>query len=171
VTARALELIVPVLAGESCARCDGDMVLTPDAIGRLRKRCPRCDGVSRKRVRHPDDPMLPQALVRVQAPATLPAIGPGQLRCQRCARGVPVNRRFCDACRPTGTPVRVCVCLGCGRQAPRQGGAPTRKTCPVCKPTGTRKARVYPPRACRWQGCDRLFTPTGPRAFYCEAHR
>lgn len=80
---------------EACARCDGRMVITLDAIGRPRKRCPRCDGVSHNR-RHPDEVLIPQGLVRV---TPLPAIEPGQLRCQVCAVGINPALRFCDPCR------------------------------------------------------------------------
>jgi hypothetical protein len=114
---------------EICARCDGQMVAKPDAVGRVRLRCPRCDGVSAPQVRHPDDAMLPQGLVKVHQ---LPPVAPDQLRCQRCAHGVIGEARFCVACVP-----------------PKQ----------------------YQPKVCRCVECGRTFTPTGPRAEFCEACR
>lgn len=81
----------------TCARCDRRMVVTKDAIGRERYRCPHCDGVAQSR-HHPDEVMLPQGLVR--ASPALPPISPGQLRCQRCAKGVEGDHRFCPGCRP-----------------------------------------------------------------------
>lgn len=77
-----------------CARCDSRLVVTRDAIGRERRRCPKCDGVSQIRP-HPDDAMVPQGLVRANL---LPPVAAGQLRCQRCACGVEGDRRFCSAC-------------------------------------------------------------------------
>ena len=90
-------MIVPTLiVSDVCARCDGPMVAKPDAIGRIRHRCPRCDGVSASKPRHPDDAMMPQALVHLVG--ALPAVAPGQLRCQKCARGVAGRARFCADC-------------------------------------------------------------------------
>jgi hypothetical protein len=82
------------LAGETCARCDADMVITYDALRRPRKRCPRCDGVSRKAPPNADTVLLPMVLGAI----VLPPIRPGQLRCQECACGVDPNRRFCPRC-------------------------------------------------------------------------
>src|SRR5712664_2423357 len=97
-TAGALELLRE-LTGEACAGCDGPMVVTLDALQRPRKRCPKCDGVSRKRVPHPDTVLVPVQLVKLSAVASaLPPIETGQLRCQYCARGVDGNVRFCAAC-------------------------------------------------------------------------
>lgn len=96
----------PVLAGEDCAGCDTPMVITRDAIGRPRKRCPKCDGVSHNR-RHPDEVLLPQGLVR--AMPTLPPVLPGQLRCQRCAHGVEGRARFCADCHGK-TKLKICSC-------------------------------------------------------------
>lgn len=87
-------------ASTVCARCDGSMVITRDAIGRERQRCPHCDGVSSVRV-HPDDAQLPQGLVRANV-VELPRIEPGQLRCQVCARGLSTNDRFHLECRGAG---------------------------------------------------------------------
>lgn len=81
-----------------CAGCSGAMVLTPDAVGRMRLRCPTCQGVAQVR-RHPDDAMLPQGLVRT---AELPLLEPGQLRCQVCAKGLSVNARFHPECLGAG---------------------------------------------------------------------
>lgn len=105
-------------ASEICARCDGAMVVTEDAIGRKRHRCPRCDGVAEPRPRHPDDARKPQALVPIASP--LPPIGPGQLRCQLCACGVPITERFCESCAPRRGAGRhyepkLCTEPSCGR--------------------------------------------------------
>jgi hypothetical protein len=83
-----------------CAGCDGPMVITKDAIGRDRLRCPTCQGVA-KPYRHPDDAMIPQGLVRANI-VELPPIQPGQLRCQVCAKGVSVNARFHRECLGLG---------------------------------------------------------------------
>lgn len=80
-----------------CARCDGSMVITTDAIGRERRRCPRCDRVAPRVTVHPDEVLVPQTLVRLTASA-LPPVAPGQLRCQVCAKGVEGRKRFCVAC-------------------------------------------------------------------------
>jgi hypothetical protein len=90
-------MAAPNVVSEICARCDGPMVAKPDAVGRIRLRCPKCDGVSPPRPRHPDDAMIPQGLVHLVG--ALPPVAPGQLRCQRCARGVKGDRRFCAQCR------------------------------------------------------------------------
>lgn len=136
--------IVPQPAGERCARCaDTELVLTPDAVGRLRKRCPKCDGVSLKRVRHPDELMMPQALVQVNERPALPAIAPGQLRCQVCAHGVEGSARFCATCssdrqRPECVPA-LRTCLGCGATSPRpRHGRTTTASCDACKRPETR---------------------------------
>jgi hypothetical protein len=78
-----------------CAGCDGQMVVTKDAIGRERRRCPKCTGVATVR-RHPDEVLIPQGLVRA---SLLPPISAGQLRCQLCARGVDPTERFCTPCQ------------------------------------------------------------------------
>jgi hypothetical protein len=84
-----------------CARCDDgvtrSLVISHDAIGRERLRCPHCDGVAKPRPAHPDDVRLPQGLVTAQM---LPPLAHGQLRCQLCAKGVPFTARFCDECVP-----------------------------------------------------------------------
>jgi hypothetical protein len=124
---------------EVCARCDGQMVTKPDAVGRPRLRCPRCDGVSAPRPRHPDDAMLPQGLVRVRV---LPEVRPGQLRCQRCARGVEGTARFCAECRSvkpaTGTGH---ACARCGRTIPPRVGRPP-KSCDDCLTPAERRERM-----------------------------
>jgi hypothetical protein len=78
--------------------CGEFMIYTPDAIGRLRPRCPKCQGIV-KRTTRPDERLLPQTLVRESD--LLPRVAPGQLRCQRCAKGVDGDRRFCAGCHPT----------------------------------------------------------------------
>lgn len=122
-----------------CARCDGQMVVTKDAIGRERYRCPRCDRVTVRRA-DPNEALIPQGLVR--ADKLLPLVRPGQLRCQRCAKGVEGNGRLCPACQA---------------ESKKQAGQ-TRIS---------RGAGVYTPKPCR--KCDTVFQPTGPRSSYCEA--
>jgi DNA-directed RNA polymerase subunit RPC12/RpoP len=87
-------------ASTICARCDGPITITKDAIGRERIRCPKCDGVSRIRP-HVDDVQLPQGLVRANV-VELPPLEPGQLRCQVCAGGLNTNDRFHPECRGAG---------------------------------------------------------------------
>lgn len=167
-------------AGEDCAGCDTPMVITYDALRRPRKRCPKCDGVSRKAPRHPDTVLRPVVLGTL----VLPPIEEGQLRCQRCAYGVEGTARFCTDCQrhrrragqlSTATPrwhhPQTLTCLSCGSQRPRFGGRATSKSCPSCKPRGARNARIYQPKPCAEPGCRKMFTPTGPRAAYCEACR
>jgi hypothetical protein len=153
-----------------CAGCDGPMTITKDAIGRERIRCKRCHGVSEVR-RNPNDAMIPQGLVRanlsvrvireivkVREPIAepirvveLPAIRPGQLRCQLCAVGVDPSCRFCDVCSREGhrqlTALRT-------RQADNRGA---------------NAGLYYLPKPCA--RCGTEFRPTGPRSKYCEACR
>ncbi len=138
----------------SCARCDRQMVITKDAVGRPRKRCPWCDGVAAVKA-HPDEVLLPQGLVRVKF-AALPPIEPGQLRCQICAHGVNPRMRFCDGCLRDRN-------KGSWRRSYRRRGE--------LDVVGPAKARTYKPRACAFPNCGATFLPTGPRGSYCEAHR
>jgi len=183
-----------------CAGCSGPMQITKDACGNERLRCPVCQGVARPH-RHPDDAMLPQGLVRadsvrvvrqiVRLPAPppervveLPAIQPGQLRCQVCAHGVDGDARFCADCQQVKDRARkrearsarraplTRRCLGCGRISTRAGGPKTTQRCRACQPTGpliSLVARVYRPKPCR--GCRETFQPNGPRSEHCEACR
>jgi hypothetical protein len=93
-----------------CSRgCGTAVELTPDAIGRLRERCPKCDGIARPPVLRPGEVRRTQE-IELGAPSgrrsialspgvyRLPDIDPGQLRCQVCARGVTGNRRICEPC-------------------------------------------------------------------------
>lgn len=90
-------------SGEACARCDTDMVITYDAPRRPRKRCPKCDGVSKKAAPNPDMVLVPVQLVPLATVASaLPAIEPWQPRCQLCAHGVETTERFCLRCVPKG---------------------------------------------------------------------
>ena len=123
-----------------CARCDGAMVITTDAIGRERLRCPRCDGVARRVTVHPDEVLVPQTLVR--AASSLPSVRPGQLRCQRCAKGVEGNGRLCPACTA---------------EAKKRAG----------RTRISRGPAIYPPKPCR--KCGTAFQPTAPASRYCEA--
>jgi hypothetical protein len=134
-----------------CARCDGQMVVTRNAVGVERVRCPRCDGVAKVR-HHPDEVLIPQGLVPA---STLPPIAPGQLRCQWCARGVSGNARFCaDACR-----------VARHRQSSRRTAARKPRT------DGSRAHVRWKPKPCEFQGCGAPFQPSGPNSRYCEAHR
>lgn len=121
-----------------CARCDGRMVITKDAIGRERHRCPFCDGVAPPRTLHPDEVLVPQTLVRA---TMLPPVRPGQLRCQVCAKGVEGNGRLC--------PEHM-------RVAKKRAGQ-TRVA---------RGPSLYPPKPCK--ACSRNFQPTGPNSRYCD---
>lgn len=87
-----------------CKRCGEYVVMTPDAIGRLNERCPKCDGVAKPRRAHPDEVLVPQTLVSREQ--LLPSIEAGQLRCQGCARGVDPAKRFCEACARAREPQR-----------------------------------------------------------------
>lgn len=162
----------PTLAGEQCAGCDGPMVITHDAIGRPRKRCPKCDGISHNR-RHPDEVLLPQGLVR--AHARLPEIAAGQLRCQRCARGVEGRARFCSDCHgktkrklcrcgATFVPTRrrQFRCDGCFNAAKNRAAV---TLCTGCNRTWKRKHRGHVTVA----SCEdcRGFTRNGPAVRTC----
>jgi hypothetical protein len=161
-----------------CAGCDGPMVITKDAVGRERVRCPRCQGVAEPR-RNPNDAMVPQGLVkatgeprvirqivRVEVPAPppepvriveLPPIKRGQLRCQLCAYGVDPASRFCSECASAGQALI---------EAAKRKQEENR---------GARVERTYAPKPCAWRVgesfCGEMFTPTGPRSEYCEPHR
>lgn len=135
-----------------CARCDGPMKVTHDAIGRSRLRCPRCDGIAPVRARHPDDAMIPQGLVRAGA---LPPLAPGQLRCQSCARGIVGRARLCADCLDASK-----------KQSVRRS---LRRMRPQVD--GPRAAFHWKPKTCAFAGCETVFEPSGPNARYCEAHR
>lgn len=94
-----------------CPKCGGSVDFTTDAIGRLRERCRRCDGVAPTPFARPGEVRRTQTIeigapvVRVAPPIALPAgvyrlpeIQLGQLRCQYCARGVEGKRTVCKAC-------------------------------------------------------------------------
>lgn len=211
----------PSLLADSliCARCDGRMVITKDALQRDRKRCPRCDGVAAPRTPHPDEVKRPLTLAALTAMA-LPPVEPGQLRCQRCARGVDGDARFCERCEyareleqrgrpcpdcgnlflPTVSSPRRCVpcqekanaprprlCLNCNRLKSGVRGSRVVNSCNECRsappPRPSRQSAApanqlprqpgarYRDRECGRRDCDTVFTPTGPRSTYCEAHR
>jgi hypothetical protein len=120
----------PITESLVCARCDGDMVITHDAIGRPRRRCPRCDGVAKRTPPHPDDVFMPQGLVRANG---LPAIAPGQVRFQRCAHGITASARFCVECVNTRlTAEKTRPCPKCGRPTVIRRGRPP-KDCEACR--------------------------------------
>lgn len=139
----------PIIARHSlsmvCAGCDGPMTITKDAVGRERWRCKQCQGVSTIKP-HPDDAQLPQGLVRANV-VELPRIDAGQLRCQVCAKGLRVNDRFHPERRGVG--LSLVQAMRLERNGPR----------------------IYAARHCAVPRCGALFTPTGPAAKYCEAHR
>lgn len=136
-----------------CAGCDGQMVITYDALQRPRKRCPNCDGIAAPKPPHPDQVLVPVTLASLTAIA-LPPVEPRQLRCQRCAKGVEGHARFhteCARARTIEARQRRCAC---GAMYVAVGGA---KACPVCRKKS--KAR---PQLCT--GCNRLRSGVrGPR--------
>lgn len=151
----------PLVDGQvQSARCPkgcGDyLVFTPDAIGRMRERCPTCDGVNRRPSSLAPDLLrvTPQELVPVARVGTytLPPVTAGQLRCQRCARGVVGLHRFCVDCSTAQSAVA---------KPPKPAPAlvpVARVTRPL--PESVKKPRNYAPKPCR---CGKTFQPTGPR--------
>lgn len=131
----SVRVAVPIVEGtEQSARCPKGcgtyLEFTPDAIGRLRERCPTCDGIGRRPALHSSLQATQQALVPIVRVAeySLPPIAPGQLRCQRCAFGVEPKLRFCDACtavltapkpRKVKAPGAQVACERCGRPIER----------------------------------------------------
>jgi Helix-turn-helix domain len=103
----AEHILQPAALGDVayCARCkklgrQTPLVQKSDAIGRVRDRCPRCDGVSKPQPRHPDEVLRPQALI---SPAELlPSCPAGKLRCQACAHAVEGDARLCARCELPG---------------------------------------------------------------------
>lgn len=134
-----------------CAGCDGEMVITPDAIGRPRKRCPKCQGVAEVR-HHPDDVLTPITVVSLAklTAAALPPVEPGQLRCQRCAKGVEGDARFHPEC-----------------QRAQRAEAKERASQKISE---ARRRTVYKMKPCKWPGCQVVFKPSGPAAKYCGGH-
>lgn len=137
--------------------CGSYLEFTPDAIGRMRERCPSCDGVARRpSVLHPSLRATAQALVPVTRAGefTLPPVAEGQLRCQRCARGVDGSKRFCGACRGIGfntTPE-----LNARRSATQRANYAA----------GLIR---FPSRDCRF--CLEPFAPRSVGQRYCDRHR
>jgi hypothetical protein len=121
-----------------CARCDGEMVVTKNAVGVERFRCPRCDGVARRVTHHPDDALVPQTLVR--ADKLLPLVRPGQLRCQVCAHGVEGNGRLCPACTAAAKKRAGETRVARGVYAPK----PCTRCGQTFQPTGPRSAYCDP---------------------------
>jgi hypothetical protein len=144
-SAGALELLRE-LAGETCAGCDSQMVITYDALRRPRKRCPKCDGLSKPRAPHPDTVLVPVALKPLAMAAGLPPVEPGQLRCQRCARGVDGDVRFCEE-RTALRSMR--PCLRC--HVPFLGTRRWQKRCDRCL------AAAAAPTVTVCTGCNRLW--------------
>jgi phage FluMu protein Com len=138
VYAPELRELTPISDSLICARCDGTMVLTPDAIGRLRKRCPKCDGVAKVR-HHPDQVLVPVTLAKLTADA-LPPVEPGQLRCQRCAKGVDGNVRFHTECAAAAALEKKQRPCGCGARFVRPSGS-TRPSVPRASRRARRRRR------------------------------
>lgn len=88
----------------------------------------------------------------IQDIPSLPMVEPGQLRCQRCARGVEGDLRFCDEC-----------------QAERAAAAREAKRAEKIRrgPVASRAKAQYKPRPCL--DCHDEFIPTGARARFCPA--
>lgn len=147
----APELRAPTKITDSmiCARCDGPMVITHDALQRPRKRCPRCDGTAAPKPPHPDQVLVPLTLGKLTADA-LPPVEPGQLRCQRCAKGVEGDARFhpeCAAAIALEKKQRVCICGARFVLAPRSRAT----ECSRCIAARKSKAGV---QLCT--GCNRI---------------
>lgn len=143
-------MTAPAIFADSmiCARCDGPMVITQDALGRPRKRCPRCDGVSRVR-RHPDEVRVPITLGKLTADA-LPPVAPGQLRCQRCAKGVDGNVRFHPECMAAYQLAKKQRRCSCGALFVRPQGSRA-DACPACLARRRQKGAT---QVCT--GCNRI---------------
>ena len=144
-----LERTLSTMEDAACPVCGSLLVVAMDAIGRTRMRCSDCRGKPSlaSGYHHRDDAFVPQTLVRAAKAAPLPAIQPGQLRCQGCAVGVPAELRFCEACRverlrasaragyrrrrPDAPALVQCAC---GAARPRQRGrVPSTWTCERCR--------------------------------------
>jgi phage FluMu protein Com len=172
------------MEAERCKTCNEFLVYTPDAIGRLRARCPRCQGVAKQRPR-PNAVLVPMTLAEVERLPQLPPITPGQLRCQRCARGVARRvDRFCAECRPLVAQESRALRLEREKGQPRSCACgvtftPTfhrQRTCPDCKTARKRAvtkalwsgATRFAPRTC---ACGAIFAPRGPSSYRCDACR
>lgn len=116
-TAASLAELQP--AASACATCGATLLITRDAIGRTRTRCPACVGVAKPHI-HPDEVFVSQTITPSAAPL-LPPIKKGQLRCQVCAKGVDSKKRFCPPCSDARkVTFRPDVhCSGCGSLLPR----------------------------------------------------
>ena len=90
-----------------------------DAIGRTTERCPRCDGVAKRRKPNPNEALVPQGLV--PAYRSLPPATPGE-PCAHCGHVVPGPGRTRKP-MPLRPETR---CLGCGDVVDRgHGGRPS----------------------------------------------
>lgn len=136
--------------------CGSELVFTPDAIGRLRERCPSCDGVApivysphvaRPQGNHPELQPAP-----APTPQLLPRIEPGQVRCQGCAHGVAPEARLCVRCE-----LAAAESAKAERAAAREAAK------------AARAARGYHIPECR--KCHRSFTASGPATRTCPECR
>lgn len=86
--------------------CGEYMAFTIDALGRVSERCPRCRGLAPPVPLRPGEQRglqtVPEHIISLPERVLLPKVAEGQLRCQRCARGVEGDVRFCDDCRQKG---------------------------------------------------------------------
>lgn len=153
--------------------CGAKLELTPDAIGRLRERCPRCDGKAKPPVIRPGEVRRSQEVEygrpverrsSIALPAgvyRLPSIAPGEVRCQRCARGVPPNRRVCKPCIADARSARA---------AARPKKEKPKKLCPDCGVVELRaRSGKYgrPPQRCEACQAKRKLGPL-PRCWDCK---
>jgi hypothetical protein len=150
-----IESVLAIGTAPPCPDCHTELEVRLDAIGRTRTVCPRCRPRSiASATRHPDDAFMPQALVRLPRANALPPVAAGQLRCQRCARGVEGKARLCPSCQ------------GAAHRASERS---RRSTSP--RIIGTREHPLFSAKVCRRESCERVFRPTGPNSQFCEAHR
>lgn len=112
--------------------------------------------------------------IKVERVLCLPAIAPGQLRCQSCAGGIPAGARFCADCiGDRATDATRKPCRECQTPFVPSRAHPTH--CRLC--SGEKRARQRPSRAklgamrsCLTCGADTPRTPGRPKKD-CEACR
>lgn len=132
---------------ERCGTCGEYMQYTTDALGRLRSRCPKCQGVAARSARHVDDPPFIALVPSTQlAAAPLPPPVPGE-PCAHC--GQKVRRGKSRARKP---------CLRCG--GPKEAAGTRRLLCVSCQAM----PRPKPARLCRRCGVTAL----PPKVLVCD---
>lgn len=139
-----LEHRLPSTKEDALCGCGTAIVHTLDAIGRTRARCPKCDRVAPIQHRQPDEVMIPQGLIRLSDIKLLPEVEDGQLRCQRCARGVDGDVRFCASCQAQRDEASrpQTICKGCGRVRARERFEKTvTKKCEQCYSASLKASR------------------------------